>query len=274
MSMAVLYLNGRLVPAAEAAISPLDAGFQYGDGAFETLLAREGRPQFRADHYERLRTTLSFLDITPVPADAELDAAIDAVLRGNVLSDAEARVKIIVSRASAPAQGPTLCITASPYSRPAVTDPFRLQTVDIAHASPFAGWKTLSYGMYRAAWLNAGRNGFDDAVFRTPDGSLLETSTAALIAWDGEQWLITPSDQRLDSIAARHICLLLEERGFRVSRSAPRSQDIPTYRAMWACNTLRLVQPVTGIDDWLIRGPAPLPPAELREAMIIRGSHK
>ena len=36
---AVVYLNGSLIPQSQARISPLDYGFLYGYGLFETMRA-------------------------------------------------------------------------------------------------------------------------------------------------------------------------------------------------------------------------------------------
>ena len=38
----LVYLDGRLLPLREATISPMDRGFLYGDGLFETVLAMKG----------------------------------------------------------------------------------------------------------------------------------------------------------------------------------------------------------------------------------------
>ena len=49
-----VWLDGRIVPEAEATIPVADRGFVYGDGLFETLRTRRGRV-FRLDrHLDRL----------------------------------------------------------------------------------------------------------------------------------------------------------------------------------------------------------------------------
>lgn len=53
-----VYLNGRFLPLAEAAISPLDRGFLYGDGVYEVIPVYSRKP-FRIDeHLKRLQATL------------------------------------------------------------------------------------------------------------------------------------------------------------------------------------------------------------------------
>lgn len=54
-----VYLNGRFLPLAEAAISPLDRGFLYGDGVYEVIPVYSRRPFRLAEHLERLQATLT-----------------------------------------------------------------------------------------------------------------------------------------------------------------------------------------------------------------------
>ena len=46
----VMLVNGRPTQG----ISPLDRGLQFGDGLFETIACRRGRPRFLALHLDRL----------------------------------------------------------------------------------------------------------------------------------------------------------------------------------------------------------------------------
>lgn len=56
------YVNGRVVPAEAATISVFDRGLVLGDGLFETLRAREGRPEFLSLHYRRWMRSARLLD--------------------------------------------------------------------------------------------------------------------------------------------------------------------------------------------------------------------
>ena len=50
-----LWVDGRIEPADGAHLSAFDRGFQLGDGVFETLRARGGRPTELDEHVARLR---------------------------------------------------------------------------------------------------------------------------------------------------------------------------------------------------------------------------
>jgi len=54
MSGSFVHCAGRIVPAEEARVSPLDGGFLYGDGIYETMRAYGGKPFALTRHLARL----------------------------------------------------------------------------------------------------------------------------------------------------------------------------------------------------------------------------
>ena len=49
-----IYVNGRIVPKAEATVSVYDSGFMLGDGVWEGLRLYNGRFAFLEEHLDRL----------------------------------------------------------------------------------------------------------------------------------------------------------------------------------------------------------------------------
>ena len=78
-----------------------DRGLQYGDGVFETILLRDGKPRFLEAHLERLQRGLDRLDI-PFPAAGELQAEI---ARAAVQAPPRAILKVVVTRGSTRRRG-------------------------------------------------------------------------------------------------------------------------------------------------------------------------
>src|SRR3954464_14057569 len=97
----VVYLNGELVPEAEARISIYDSALMFGDMVFE-MTRSFGKRQFRLrEHLERLYASMRFVHIPePMPLAemervcAEVQAANDTVFA----DDDEHRLMINVSR--------------------------------------------------------------------------------------------------------------------------------------------------------------------------------
>ncbi len=98
--MAVLYLNGKVLPESEAAISPLDRGFLFGDAIYEVVRFDRGRAYRLAEHLDRMRDGLAAirLDVSP---DFFAPAA-ERLLAENGLADKDAFVYAQVSRGAAP----------------------------------------------------------------------------------------------------------------------------------------------------------------------------
>ncbi|RMF95643.1 MAG: D-amino acid aminotransferase [Gammaproteobacteria bacterium] len=67
-ALPIAWLNGRLLPIAEARISPLDRGFLFADAVYEMIPAYAGRPLLLDAHLARLGRSLAALQI-PDPLD-------------------------------------------------------------------------------------------------------------------------------------------------------------------------------------------------------------
>lgn len=204
-----VWVDGRLLPAAGPHLSVFDRGFQLGDGVFETLRARGGRPTELAEHIVRLRRSADGLAID-LPADVagRLATAIAALLEAEGLAgpDGDASVRITVSRGSIAQRGllppqaatpPTIVVQAWPVVPPPGEHLERgLHLVASAVRrdveNPLAGLKTTSRADYVYARLEARRAGADDALFLTTDGYLSEATSANLFLVRGGE-LATPN---------------------------------------------------------------------------------
>ncbi len=83
MPLTKVWLDGRLLPLAEARISPLDRGFLFGDGVYEVLPVYDGRAYRLDAHLERLDRSLREIRMTPVLDRAGWLAAFGKLVHGN-----------------------------------------------------------------------------------------------------------------------------------------------------------------------------------------------
>ena len=100
MPSAIVYLNGRFVPEAEAAISPLDRGFLFGDAIYEVVRYDRGRAYRLSEHVARMRDGLSAIRLAVSPDF--FGPVGERLLAENELSDKDAFVYVQVSRGAAP----------------------------------------------------------------------------------------------------------------------------------------------------------------------------
>src|SRR6201996_8493898 len=67
----ICYLNGAYVPLKEAAISPLDRAFLFGDAVYEVVPVYESRPFRLRQHLDRLNRSLNGIRMQPAMAHGD-----------------------------------------------------------------------------------------------------------------------------------------------------------------------------------------------------------
>lgn len=203
-----VWIDGGLRPAEELHLSAFDRGFQLGDGVFETLRARAGRPTELAEHLARLRWSAGGLDIAlPERVEGALTGAIAALLAADGLDgpESDASVRITVSRGAVAGRGllpaeptaPTIVVQAWPVAPAPASHLERglrlvISAVRRDPANPIAALKTTSRADYVYARLEARRAAADDALFLTVDGRLSEATSANVFLVRGSE-LATPA---------------------------------------------------------------------------------
>ncbi|MCB1093653.1 MAG: aminotransferase class IV family protein, partial [Verrucomicrobiae bacterium] len=191
---AMVWLDGQLLDAGVAAISPFDHGLLTGDGIFETLVAHRGEPFAQTRHWKRLKNSAERMGLEVPAQDLILDA-MRAVLQANGLQ--HARIRVTVTGGQGPLgsarghEGQTLLVAASPV--PDFPPAAKVITVPYPRneRGALVGVKTVSYGENVVALSHAKKAGADEAIFGNLAGNLCEgTGTNIFIVRDGH--LITP----------------------------------------------------------------------------------
>lgn len=174
-----VWLDGRLLPADEARISPFDHGLLVGDGVFETLRVYGGVPFAWTRHLERLGHSAAGLGLV-APDAAMLRDAAHQVLRANGIE--EGRLRITVTGGPAPLGSergdapPTVVVAASearswPESEAVVVVPWPRN-----ERGATAGLKTISYAENVRALAYAHERGAAEAIFLDTRGNLCEAT--------------------------------------------------------------------------------------------------
>ena len=188
MSAPVLWLDGQLVRADEAGVSPFDHGLLVGDGVFETLRVYDGVPFAWTRHHERLVRSSTGLGLT-APGSRELRAAVDDVLDANGVT--EGRVRLTITGGPSPLGSergdapPTVIV----MSAPATPWP---PTVDVVivpwsrnERGAVAGLKTTSYAENVRALAYAHERGAGEAIFLNTRGEVCEATGSNLFVIQG-----------------------------------------------------------------------------------------
>ncbi len=244
--MSLAWWNGRMVLLEEILISPIDAGFLFGDGLFETLRVDAGRARDVAAHLDRLFAGLRRLGIALPEDRCALGRALTDV--ANAAPRPVARLRITVSRG---APETTRLIAAFPYEPPAEglyqkgVAAVLLPDLRIDSRGPLAGLKSLCYQANRLALGQAEARGAYEALLVNEHGRLAEgsRSNVALVLADG---IYTPPESEgcLPGTVRRRLL----EKGAIHERPLTH-EDLAVAEGVLLMNSLIGVLPVARIDD-------------------------
>lgn len=91
-----IWLDGKLVPSAEARVSVYDHGLLYGDGVFEGLRGYGGRVFKLASHIQRLQESASRIRLEIPYTAAQLAAAVKETMAACAMRDCY--IRLVVTR--------------------------------------------------------------------------------------------------------------------------------------------------------------------------------
>lgn len=247
-------LDGELLPAAQAKVSALSDGFLYGHGVFETLRTHNGVALHLAAHHARLAASCVALDLAPPPSAAELGQRITRLLASARLPNAAVKVARFreLNRT-----GELITARTLPYSAPDYLRGFRVQTFRQGERDGrLTGHKSLNYLENILARRAAKAAGFDEALFVTPAGRVLEGSASSLfIVKDGHAHTPPLSAGILPGVArARVLALVGPERAHETPLTL---DDVLAADEVFLTNALMGVMPVCTLDEHKFKAHSP-----------------
>jgi len=184
-----IWLNGGIVSTAAACLSPFDHGFLVGDGVFETLVARSGRPFTPTRHWRRLVNSCESMGIAPPAFEVYLKAIRD-VMDANNLPDA--RVRVTLTSGNGPLGSdrgdspPTMTVAATPLKPWPLTETVITVPWTRNERCALAGVKSTSYAGNVRALALAHAKGAGEAIFANTRDELCEgTGTNIFVIVNG-----------------------------------------------------------------------------------------
>jgi 4-amino-4-deoxychorismate lyase len=234
-----------------------DRGLQYGDGLFETLLVRAGRPRFLEAHLARLASGCSRLGI-PFSEESPLRADIAAAC---ARAPQLAVLKIIVTRGSATRRGyaPDAEVprrVVSLYETASLSPELR-DGVDLVYAvgsvaehPGLAGIKHLS--RLESVWAlgDARTAGAFDALLRTASGHVVSGAMTNVFAVRSGQVITPPVDRAgvagiLRQVVLRECATL----GIPASQQLLSARELETAEEAFVTNARIGVVPIRRVGE-------------------------
>lgn len=253
-----------------------DLGAVRGDGIFETMNALGGEVRKFQAHLDRFTRSSEITGIGIPPTEswrAAVGLGIEEYRTRGVLPE-ELSIRLVATRgvdgepaADDPAFAGTYWALLTPVSealRSVRERPIAVTLLDRGYDSKAAerapwlllGAKTLSYAVNMAALRHAAAHGFDDVIFTSSDGQVLEgpTSTVLLVEKGAEgrpHRLITPELETgiLPGTTQGAIFAGAAEAGWELGYGPLTPAELLSADHVWLCSSLRHAAPVARVDD-------------------------
>ena len=230
------WMDGRLVPTAEATVPFLNTGLHYGLAVFEGIRAyrtARGSAVFRLpEHIERLMHSAQVLAMPPIPwSQAEIVDAVREVVAANGFDDCYVRPLIYLSEGAWNLDvgngksslgiavwewGPYLGAEARENGVRANVSSFTRHHPNVMMTkAKIAG----NYANSALAKTESVRLGFDEAIMLDPSGFVAECTGENLFLVRGETIVTTPTATILEGITRDSLLTLARDLGRRSESS-------------------------------------------------------
>ncbi|HUR46985.1 MAG TPA: aminotransferase class IV [Candidatus Saccharimonadales bacterium] len=238
-----VFLNGKLVPEEQAAVSVFDRGFLYGDGLLETIRISNGKPFRWNAHMARLARGAKFLNIRLPFSPAEMRASALELVRVN--DTKESILRIVLTRGAGErgyspkgAEKPTLVMSLHPAPVIATQKPpqWRLITTSyrVQPGDPLAKFKTCNKLRQILARREADEAGADEGLLLDEYGLVAE-ATSGNIFWVDKEWVHTPPVEEgvLPGVTRAIVFELCKRLGFECYEGGIRPDLFPTIEGVF-----------------------------------------
>ena len=276
----LIYVDGQIVPKAQAMVSVYDSGFMLGDGVWEGLRLYDGKWAFLDEHLDRLFEAAKAIDLDIGMNHAGVVQALDETRQANgMTTDTHARLMVTRGIKTRPfqhpslsRQGPTFVIIME-HSKPSIPRPITLATVPHQRGLPMTQDPKLnSHSKLNCilACIAAQKAGADEALMLDVHGFVNTTNACNFfIVKKGEVWTST-GDYCMNGITRQKVIdlcqindIAIHERNFSL---------VDTYSAdeAFLTGTFGAQTPVGSIDGRVI-GAGELGPMTIRLQELYKG---
>jgi branched-chain amino acid aminotransferase len=269
----LIYVNGELVPRAQAFVSVFDAGFVLGDGVWEGLRVSAGHPAFLEQHLDRLFEGAAAIMLDIGKTRAELTNEIYRTLAANDMHGDGVHIRLMVTRGpkSTPYQdprmsaGPATIVMICEYKDPlpaTVETGLSLFTVHVRRASPdILDPKLNAHSKLNdiTACIQAYTAGADEALMLDPNGFVATCNSTHFFIVKGDEVWTSSGMYCLGGITRSNVLQVCEEAGIPSFQKAFSLTDVYSASEAFVTGTFAGLVPVHTVDGRTIgagsRGP-------------------
>jgi branched-chain amino acid aminotransferase len=270
---ATVNVNGRVTGEQDAVISVFDHGFLYGEGIYETMRTYNGRIFLYDRHMRRLRNSARMIALDVPLTSEELADRIQSTIGEADLGDAEAYVRVLVTRGvgdltydPSATPSPSIVIIVKPHvdlPQSVYERGVRVVIVDVIRNHPGSVnpmIKSNNLMNSALAMQEALRRGAFEGVMRNFRGELTECTTANLFVVRNGALLTPPLEAGLLPGTRREFLFDLgRDLGVPVREATLRDDDLFEADEAFLSATTRELVPIVCVDDRIVGTGAPGP---------------
>jgi branched-chain amino acid aminotransferase len=260
-----VYVNGKIAPAAQAAVPVYDHGFLYGEGVYETLRTYNHVPFLYDGHMRRLRASAGYLALdAPFTDDRLLEWMSETMAAAGEMT--EAYIRVLLTRGvgeltydvrSTPT--PSLVIIVKPLEEPpprVFAEGIRISLVSVLRNHPGSVnpiIKSNNLLNNALAMQEASRRGAEEGLMCNYRGELSECSQANFFIVRGGVALTPQSEAGLlEGLTRSFLFEVGKDVGVQVRGDTLFPRDLETADEAFITSTTRELSPVTRIDDRIV----------------------
>ncbi len=254
-----VFMDGHLLPAAAALAPVFDRAFLFGDGIFETMKVRRGRPVFFAEHCRRLQAGMEAAGFPGSLDPGELERQALALAEANGVG--EGRLRITLSRGTPPAAAgidpgddlqPRLLLTLEPFAgHPPELYRRGVDCITVAgNRGRYAHIKSTGLLATVLARRQAHAAGAFEALFTDGDGRILEGSISNFFCLRDGVLVTAPEEMPiLAGVTRAKVLALAAELELPVELAAPDPAGLERERtAAFLTGSVLGICPVRAVD--------------------------
>lgn len=273
-------LDGVAIDPGAPSVFADDPLLVRGDGVFETLLVRGGRPCLLGAHLARLASSARIIGLPP-PDPARWQHAV-AVATAQWTGAGDAVLRLVLGRGHGGVPAAFVTVTAVP-ERAVAARRDGVAAVTLERGGPasrggpapesLTGAKSLSYAANTAALRHAERLGAQDVVFVGPDGGVLEGPRSSVLVAAADGTLVTPPAS-LPILPGTTVSAVLDEardRGLACAQRPIHVTELVAAQGVWLLSSVTLSARVHTLDGVSLReAPNAGEVAALVDAAVLR----
>lgn len=261
----IIYLNGQYVEEKEARLSPLDHGFLYGVGVFETFCLIGAKPFLLEWHLERLHHALNDLDIHLHLKKKDVLKILSELLVRNHIKDGNARIRLNVSAGSGekaapsanPYMNPSVLILISPFHPDSIPEEKNGVFLNLRRNTPEGHVRLKSHHFLNNIYAKkeVGNDPAKEGIFLTSDHYVAEGITSNIF-WRKGETVFTPSIDTgiLNGIMRRYVLHVLKRDGYEIQVGKYRKDALLSADEAWLTNSVQAIVPFATIESSVYPG--------------------